>query len=48
MKLYHNARCSKSRGALELLQARGHAPEIVAYLCLQGLFERGLSAGAIK
>jgi multiple sugar transport system permease protein/raffinose/stachyose/melibiose transport system permease protein len=23
-------------------------PEIVAYLCLQGLFERGLSAGAIK
>ncbi len=23
-------------------------PEIVAYLCLQGLFERGLSSGAIK
>ena len=23
-------------------------PVIVAYLCLQGLFERGLSAGAIK
>ncbi|WP_066367160.1 carbohydrate ABC transporter permease [Herbidospora mongoliensis] len=23
-------------------------PEIIAYLCLQGLFERGLSAGAIK
>jgi multiple sugar transport system permease protein/raffinose/stachyose/melibiose transport system permease protein len=23
-------------------------PEVVAYLCLQGLFERGLSAGAIK
>ena len=23
-------------------------PEIVAYLCLQGLFERGLSAGALK
>ncbi|GAB1819075.1 carbohydrate ABC transporter permease [Herbidospora sp. RD11066] len=23
-------------------------PEILAYLCLQGLFERGLSAGAIK
>jgi multiple sugar transport system permease protein/raffinose/stachyose/melibiose transport system permease protein len=23
-------------------------PEIVAYLCLQSLFERGLSAGAIK
>jgi multiple sugar transport system permease protein/raffinose/stachyose/melibiose transport system permease protein len=23
-------------------------PEIVAYLCLQGMFERGLSAGAIK
>lgn len=23
-------------------------PEIIAYLCLQGLFERGLSSGAIK
>jgi multiple sugar transport system permease protein/raffinose/stachyose/melibiose transport system permease protein len=23
-------------------------PEVVAYLCLQRLFERGLSAGAIK
>jgi multiple sugar transport system permease protein/raffinose/stachyose/melibiose transport system permease protein len=23
-------------------------PEVIAYLCLQGLFERGLSAGAIK
>jgi arsenate reductase len=32
MKLYHNARCSKSRGALELLQAKGHSPEIVHYL----------------
>lgn len=32
MKLYHNPRCSKSRGALELLQARGHDPEIVPYL----------------
>jgi arsenate reductase len=32
MKLYHNARCSKSRGALELLQARGHEPELVHYL----------------
>lgn len=32
MKLYHNPRCSKSRGALELLRARGHDPEIVPYL----------------
>jgi arsenate reductase len=32
MRLYHNPRCSKSRGALELLQQRGHDPEIVAYL----------------
>ena len=32
MKLYHNPRCSKSRGALELLQERGHSPEIIAYL----------------
>lgn len=31
-RLYHNARCSKSRGALELLEARGLAPEVVFYL----------------
>ena len=31
-RLYHNARCSKSRGALELLQARGITPELVNYL----------------
>ena len=30
--LYHNPRCSKSRQTLELLQARGIAPEIVEYL----------------
>ncbi|WP_037038283.1 arsenate reductase (glutaredoxin) [Pseudomonas sp. BAY1663] len=30
--LYHNPRCSKSRGALELLEARGLKPEIVRYL----------------
>jgi len=32
MKLYHNTRCSKSRGALELLNARGLSPEVVYYL----------------
>jgi arsenate reductase len=32
MRLFHNPRCSKSRGALELLQDRGHEPEIVLYL----------------
>ncbi|KPW27995.1 Arsenate reductase [Pseudomonas amygdali pv. mellea] len=32
MTLYHNPRCSKSRGALELLQARGLTPDIVLYL----------------
>ena len=32
MKLYHNTRCSKSRGALELLQQRGIEPEVVYYL----------------
>ena len=32
MKLYHNTRCSKSRGALELLNARGLEPELVYYL----------------
>lgn len=32
LKLYHNPRCSKSRAALELLQARGLTPEVVLYL----------------
>lgn len=32
LTLYHNPRCSKSRGALELLEAQGLAPEIVHYL----------------
>ncbi|WP_285961021.1 arsenate reductase (glutaredoxin) [Pseudomonas tohonis] len=32
MTLYHNPRCSKSRGALELLEARGLSPHIVRYL----------------
>ena len=30
--LYHNSRCSKSRGALELLRARGVTPDLVYYL----------------
>jgi arsenate reductase len=32
LTLYHNPRCSKSRAALELLQARGLAPRVVRYL----------------
>ena len=32
MTLYHNPRCSKSRGALELLEARGLQPRVVHYL----------------
>lgn len=32
LTLYHNPRCSKSRSALELLQARGLTPEVVLYL----------------
>ncbi|SEJ04966.1 MULTISPECIES: arsenate reductase (glutaredoxin) [unclassified Pseudomonas] len=32
LTLYHNPRCSKSRGALELLEARGLAPTIIRYL----------------
>ena len=31
-RLYHNPRCSKSRGALELLRERGLEPVIVPYL----------------
>lgn len=32
LTLYHNPRCSKSRGALELLEARGLTPKVVRYL----------------
>lgn len=31
-RLFHNPRCSKSRGALELLSERGIVPEILPYL----------------
>jgi arsenate reductase len=31
-RLYHNPRCSKSRGALELLHERGIEPRVIAYL----------------
>ncbi len=31
-RLYHNPRCSKSRGALELLRERGIEPVVIAYL----------------
>ena len=52
LTLYHHPRCSKSRGALELLQARGLAPTVVKYLeeplnaaQLQGLLGKlGISA----
>jgi arsenate reductase (glutaredoxin) len=32
LTLYHNPRCSKSRGALELLESRGLSPTVVRYL----------------
>jgi len=32
LTLYHHPRCSKSRGALELLEARGLTPTVVRYL----------------
>ncbi|MDX9682646.1 arsenate reductase (glutaredoxin) [Pseudomonas protegens] len=52
LTLYHNPRCSKSRGALELLEQRGLAPTVVRYLetpldaaQLRGLLAKlGLSA----
>lgn len=31
-RLYHNPRCSKSRGTLELLQEKGVEPRIIRYL----------------
>ncbi len=42
LTLYHNPRCSKSRGALELLEARGLTPTVVRYL------ETPLNATQIK
>ena len=55
LTLYHNPRCSKSRGALELLEARGLTPTVVRYLDepldaaqIQGLLKKlGLSARQI-
>ena len=52
LTLYHNPRCSKSRGALELLEARGLTPTVVRYLetpldaaQLQGLLNKlGITA----
>lgn len=32
LTIYHNPRCSKSRQALELLEARGLRPAVVRYL----------------
>ncbi|CRM76404.1 arsenate reductase (glutaredoxin) [Pseudomonas fluorescens] len=42
LTLYHNPRCSKSRGALELLQDRGLTPTVVRYL------ETPLNAAQLK
>ncbi|MBQ5947067.1 arsenate reductase (glutaredoxin) [Massilia sp. ST3] len=30
--IYHNPRCSNSRGALEAIRAAGHEPSVVEYL----------------
>lgn len=32
VRIYHNARCSKSRATLELLRRHGETPEIIDYL----------------
>ena len=42
LTLYHNPRCSKSRGALELLEAHGQQPRVVRYL------ETPLSAAELR
>jgi arsenate reductase len=42
LTLYHNPRCTKSRGALELLEARGLQPTVIRYL------ETPLSAAQIS
>ena len=42
LTLYHNPRCAISRGALELLEARGLTPTVVRYL------ETPLDAAQIK
>ena len=42
LTLYHNPRCSKSRGALQLLEARGLTPTVVRYL------ETPLNAAQLK
>lgn len=33
-RLYHNPRCSKSRGTLELLRERGIEPAVINYLAI--------------
>ncbi|NRA37969.1 MAG: arsenate reductase (glutaredoxin), partial [Planctomycetes bacterium] len=30
--IYHNQKCSKSRGSLDLLREKGYEPEIIEYL----------------
>lgn len=42
MQYFHNPRCSKSRGALDLLRERGIEPQVVAYL------EQPPSAGQLR
>ncbi len=32
LTIYHNPRCSKSRGALKLIEDEGHEPEVILYL----------------
>ena len=43
MQIYHNARCSKSRQALALLEANGKSPEIIEYM-KEGLTRNELEA----
>jgi arsenate reductase len=48
MKIYHFARCSKSRAGLKYLQEKGIEPEIIQYLKDQPFTEESLKKVLMK